>query len=47
MSPPAAVSALFQPVRLGDLDLANRIVMAPLTRCRVTNGEASPDATQA
>lgn len=25
---------LFQPVRIGDIELANRIVMAPLTRCR-------------
>ncbi len=27
-------SDLFQPVRLGPLQLANRIVMAPLTRSR-------------
>ena len=25
---------LFQPVRIGDIELANRVVMAPLTRCR-------------
>ncbi len=25
---------LFQPVRIGDLELSNRVVMAPLTRCR-------------
>ena len=29
---------LFQPFRLGDLDLPNRIVMAPLTRNRATPG---------
>ncbi len=31
---------LFTPTRLGDLDLANRIVMAPMTRNR-----ADPDGT--
>ncbi len=25
---------LFQPIRIGDIELANRVVMAPLTRCR-------------
>ena len=25
---------LFSPLRLGDLDLKNRIVLPPLTRCR-------------
>ncbi len=30
---------LFQPVRLGDLTLANRIVMAPLTRARAGAGD--------
>ena len=29
-----AASELFQPVRMGALDLPNRIVMAPLTRSR-------------
>ena len=29
-----SVNSLFTPIRLGDLDLANRIIMAPLTRCR-------------
>ncbi|OZA71687.1 MAG: alkene reductase, partial [Sphingomonadales bacterium 39-62-4] len=30
-----AVSAdIFSPVRLGDIDLANRVVMAPMTRDR-------------
>ncbi len=30
----AATDALFEPVKLGDLTLPNRINMAPLTRCR-------------
>ena len=30
----ATLSRLFSPVRLGDLELANRIVMAPMTRNR-------------
>jgi N-ethylmaleimide reductase len=30
----AASPQLFQPTRIGDIELANRIVMAPLTRCR-------------
>jgi len=30
----AASPKLFQPTRIGDIELANRIVMAPLTRCR-------------
>ncbi|RTL85063.1 MAG: alkene reductase [Hyphomicrobiales bacterium] len=31
---------LFDPLRLGDLELPNRIVMAPLTRCRAVDGRA-------
>ncbi|MBL8437817.1 MAG: alkene reductase [Zoogloeaceae bacterium] len=30
--------SLFDPLRLGDLDLPNRILMAPLTRCRASAG---------
>jgi 2,4-dienoyl-CoA reductase-like NADH-dependent reductase (Old Yellow Enzyme family) len=30
------MTSLFDPVRLGDLDLRNRIVMAPMTRARAT-----------
>ncbi len=30
--------SLFDPLRVGDLDLPNRIVMAPLTRARATGG---------
>ena len=29
-----SVQPLFTPLRMGDLDLPNRIVMAPLTRMR-------------
>lgn len=31
-------SPLFEPLKLGSLELPNRIIMAPLTRCRATNG---------
>jgi 2,4-dienoyl-CoA reductase-like NADH-dependent reductase (Old Yellow Enzyme family) len=34
---------LFDPLRLGDIDLPNRIVMAPLTRCRASEGR-TPNA---
>jgi N-ethylmaleimide reductase len=34
------VTDLFDPVRLGDLELANRIVMAPMTRSRAGAGDA-------
>ncbi|MEY4722399.1 MAG: hypothetical protein RIQ46_2124, partial [Pseudomonadota bacterium] len=34
---------LFTPVRLGDLDLANRIVMAPMTRDRAGPGDVPTD----
>jgi len=44
MNPDA--SPLFQPFRLGDLDLPNRVVMAPLTRNRATPGtDAANDLT--
>ena len=39
----ADVSPLLQPFRLGDLDLPNRIVMAPLTRNRATHGTDAPN----
>ncbi len=32
------MSILFTPVQMGDITLANRIVMAPLTRCRSSQG---------
>lgn len=37
-----ATRSLFEPLALGDIELANRVVMAPLTRCR----SAMPDNTQ-
>lgn len=39
--------ALFQPYRLGDLTLKNRVVMAPLTRNRATHGTDAPNALNA
>jgi N-ethylmaleimide reductase len=33
---------LLQPVRLGSLELANRVVMAPMTRARAQNAELAP-----
>jgi N-ethylmaleimide reductase len=32
-------SQLFQPTRIGDIEVANRIVMAPLTRSRAADGD--------
>lgn len=32
------MTTLFDPVQLGELSLPNRIVMAPLTRCRASQG---------
>jgi len=32
------MSSLFDPLQLGELHLANRIVMSPLTRCRASEG---------
>ncbi|BBN59781.1 alkene reductase [Hydrogenovibrio marinus] len=34
---PTDTTPLFHPVKLGDLTIANRFVMAPLTRCRAIN----------
>lgn len=38
---------LFTPVRMGSLELRNRIVMAPLTRMRANNPEQAPTALHA
>src|SRR6185312_15381760 len=35
------MSALFSPYRLGDLDLANRIVIAPMCQYSATDGSAT------
>lgn len=37
---------LFDPIRIGELELANRIIMAPLTRCRADEGRV-PNALMA
>ena len=37
------VSKLLQPVKIGDLSLANAVVMAPLTRCRAVGGRIPND----
>jgi NADH:flavin oxidoreductase / NADH oxidase family len=41
------VQPLFTPVQMGDLDLLNRIVMAPLTRMRAGPIDYVPTALQA
>ena len=43
MTPTQAL--LFQPTRIGDIEVANRVVMAPLTRCRAD--EAAGDVAAA
>ena len=42
-----SVQPLFTPVRMGDLDLPNRIVMAPLTRMRAGPIDQVPTAPYA
>jgi N-ethylmaleimide reductase len=42
-----SVQPLFTPVRMGDLDLPNRIVMAPLTRMRAGSIDHVPSSVQA
>jgi len=37
------MTALFDPVQLGELSLPNRIIMAPLTRCRASEGRVPND----
>jgi N-ethylmaleimide reductase len=37
------MTTLFDPIRIGDLDLSNRVVMAPLTRNRAAPGQLSSD----
>ena len=34
---------LFDPIKIGELELANRIIMAPLTRCRAEPGRVPGD----
>lgn len=41
------MTSLFDPIRLGDLDLPNRVIMAPLTRTRATPDGRVPTALMA
>jgi 2,4-dienoyl-CoA reductase-like NADH-dependent reductase (Old Yellow Enzyme family) len=41
------MTTLFDPIRIGDLELPNRIVMAPLTRLRAIGGQRVPNALMA
>ena len=36
------MTTIFDPIKMGELELANRIVMAPLTRCRAMTKAVSP-----
>ena len=36
-------SVLFEPVKVGDVEIKNRIVMAPLTRNRATHSNDAPN----
>jgi 2,4-dienoyl-CoA reductase-like NADH-dependent reductase (Old Yellow Enzyme family) len=38
---------LFDPIKIGDLTLNNRVIMAPLTRARAVGGERVPNALMA
>src|SRR5437868_15387276 len=40
------MATIFDPIKLGDLELPNRIIMAPLTRCRADEGRV-PNALMA
>ncbi|MFZ6045147.1 alkene reductase [Pseudomonas sp. CR3202] len=40
------MTTLFDPIKIGDLELSNRIIMAPLTRCRADEGRV-PNALMA
>ncbi|WP_312934991.1 alkene reductase [Pseudomonas sp.] len=41
------MTTLFDPITLGDLELPNRIIMAPLTRCRADEDGRVPNALMA
>ena len=41
------MSKLFDPIRVGDLELPNRVIMAPLTRSRAVGGGRVPNALMA
>ncbi len=40
------MTTLFDPIQMGELSLPNRIIMAPLTRCRASEGRV-PNALMA
>ncbi len=42
-----AVEKLFTPIRIGNVTLPNRIIMAPLTRCRTEEPESEKVQTGA
>uniref|UniRef100_Q46TW4 NADH:flavin oxidoreductase/NADH oxidase n=2 Tax=Cupriavidus TaxID=106589 RepID=Q46TW4_CUPPJ len=44
---PDLMPTLFDPIRIGDLDLPNRVIMAPLTRSRAVGGKRVPNALMA
>ncbi len=37
------MATLQDPIRIGDWELPNRVIMAPLTRCRASKGRVSND----
>jgi len=41
------MTTLFDPIRVGDLELPSRIIMAPLTRLRAIGGQRVPNALMA
>lgn len=41
------MSKLFDPILIGDLELPNRVIMAPLTRSRAVGGDRVPNALMA
>ncbi len=43
----AAASPLFTPIRIGAIECANRVFMAPLTRCHALRGSDAPHALNA
>ncbi|VDB93771.1 unnamed protein product [Peniophora sp. CBMAI 1063] len=42
---PSAESALFKPLKVGNLDLQHRVVLAPMTRFRASDDHVNPDLT--
>jgi len=37
------MATLQEPIRIGDWELPNRVIMAPLTRCRASEGRVPND----